>query len=99
VVNNAILMLEETNRQRSLGVPIIDALEKGALMRLRPILMTSLSTIAGMVPLALALGPGAELRQSMALVSIGGVGPSSLLLLVACPVIYHLLESARRRKA
>ena len=99
VVNNAILMLEETNRQRSLGVPIIDALEKGALMRLRPILMTSLSTIAGMVPLALALGPGAELRQSMALVSIGGVGTSSLLILVACPVIYHLLESARRRKA
>jgi HAE1 family hydrophobic/amphiphilic exporter-1 len=97
VVNNAILMLEETNRQRAEGASIEEALEKGALLRLRPILMTSLSTIAGMVPLALALGPGAELRQGMALVSIGGVGTSSLLILVACPVIYHLLESARER--
>ncbi len=97
VVNNAILMLEETNRQRAGGASIEEALEKGALLRLRPILMTSLSTIAGMIPLALALGPGAELRQGMALVSIGGVGTSSLLILVACPVIYHLLESARQR--
>ena len=97
VVNNAILMLEETNRQRAEGASIEDALEQGALLRLRPILMTSLSTIAGMIPLALALGPGAELRQGMALVSIGGVGTSSLLILVACPVIYHLLESARQR--
>ena len=97
VVNNAILMLEETNRQREEGATIEEALEKGALLRLRPILMTSLSTIAGMIPLALALGPGAELRQGMALVSIGGVGTSSLLILVACPVIYHLLESARKR--
>ncbi len=97
VVNNAILMLEETKRQRAEGASIEEALEKGAMLRLRPILMTSLSTIAGMIPLALALGPGAELRQGMALVSIGGVGTSSLLILVACPVIYHLLESARKR--
>ena len=96
VVNNAILMLEETNRLRSEGVPIEQALEQGALLRLRPILMTSLSTIAGMVPLALALGAGAELRQAMALVSIGGVGTSSLLILVACPVIYHCVEGLRR---
>jgi len=98
VVNNAILMLEETNRLRADGVPIGEALEWGALLRLRPILMTSLSTIAGMIPLALALGAGAELRQAMALVSIGGVGTSSLLILVACPVLYHLMESMRRNK-
>jgi len=96
VVNNAILMLEETGHQRREGVPIHEALERGALLRLRPILMTSLSTVAGMVPLALALGPGAELRQAMALVSIGGVAVSSVLILIACPVIYSLIESAKR---
>ncbi len=97
VVNNAILMLEETARQRDDGVPIDRALEEGAILRLRPIMMTSLSTIAGMIPLALALGAGAELRQAMALVSIGGVSVSSVLILVACPVIYHLIEDARSR--
>jgi multidrug efflux pump subunit AcrB len=97
VVNNAILMIEETQQQRAAGVPLAEALEKGALLRLRPILMTTLSTIAGMVPLAMALGQGAELRQAMALVSIGGVGVSSVLILVACPVLFHLTESALRR--
>ncbi len=97
VVNNAILMLEETGHQRAEGQPLDKALEEGALRRLRPILMTSLSTVAGMIPLAMALGPGAELRQSMALVSIGGVGSSALLVLVACPAIYHLVERARDR--
>jgi HAE1 family hydrophobic/amphiphilic exporter-1 len=97
VVNNAILMLEETNRLRGEGLGIDEALEKGALRRLRPILMTSLSTMAGMVPLAMALGEGAELRQAMAIVSIGGVGMSSVLILVACPVLYHLMEDARAR--
>ena len=97
VVNNAILMLEETGRQRLEGLNIDDALEKGALLRLRPILMTSLSTIAGMIPLAMALGAGAELRQSMALVSIGGVATSSILILVVCPVFYHIIEDIKAR--
>ncbi len=97
VVNNAILMLEETGHQRAEGQPLDRALEEGALRRLRPILMTSFSTVAGMIPLAMAIGQGAELRQSMALVSIGGVGSSALLVLVACPAIYHLVEGARAR--
>ncbi len=97
VVNNAILMLEETGHQRAEGQPLDRALEEGALRRLRPILMTSFSTVAGMIPLAMAIGPGAELRQSMALVSIGGVGSSALLVLVACPAIYHLVERLRER--
>ena len=98
VVNNAILMLEETQQQRAAGVAIEEALERGAMLRLRPILMTTLSTIAGMIPLAMALGQGAELRQAMALVSIGGVGMSSVLILVACPVLYHVTESLRRKR-
>ena len=97
VVNNAILMLEETGHQRAEGQPLDKALEEGALRRLRPILMTSFSTVAGMIPLAMAIGPGAELRQSMALVSIGGVGSSALLVLVACPAIYHLVERVKER--
>ncbi len=97
VVNNAILMLEETGHQRAEGQPLDIALEEGALRRLRPILMTSLSTVAGMIPLAMAIGPGAELRQSMALVSIGGVGSSALLVLVACPAIYHIVERVKAR--
>ena len=95
VVNNAILMLEETAHQRAEGQPLDLALEEGALRRLRPILMTSFSTVAGMIPLAMAIGPGAELRQSMALVSIGGVGSSALLVLVACPAIYHVVERVK----
>ena len=97
VVNNAILMLEETGHQLAEGQPLDQALEEGALRRLRPILMTSFSTVAGMIPLAMALGPGAELRQSMALVSIGGVGSSALLVLVACPAIYHIVERTKAR--
>ena len=97
VVNNAILMLEETGHQRAEGRPLGEALEEGAVRRLRPILMTSFSTVAGMIPLAMAIGPGAELRQSMALVSIGGVGSSALLVLVACPAIYHVVERVKGR--
>ncbi|MFH1463779.1 MAG: efflux RND transporter permease subunit [Pseudomonadota bacterium] len=97
VVNNAILMIEETEHQRAEGASLEEALEAGTLRRMRAILMTSFSTVAGMLPLAMALGVGAELRQSMALVSIGGVGSSSLLVLLACPVLYHLVERAKAR--
>lgn len=97
VVNNAILMVEETRHQLDAGEPMAVALERGALLRLRPILMTSLSTVVGMIPLALALGPGSELRQAMALVSVGGVAVSSVLVLVAAPVLLSLIESARSR--
>jgi len=97
VVNNAILMIDETEIQRAEGVGLEQALEGAALRRMRAILMTSLTTIVGMIPLALAIGVGAELRQSMALVSIGGMSSSSLLVLVACPVLYHLVERARAR--
>lgn len=96
VVNNGILMIEAARQELAGGLPLREALEVGAMRRLRPILMTSLSTVVGMIPLALALGPGAELRQSMALVSIGGVAVSSVLIVVICPVLYSLVEDARQ---
>ena len=61
-------------------------------MRLRPILMTTLSTILGMLPIALGIGAGAELRQSMGVVLIGGLTTSTLLTLVVVPLIYLLFE-------
>ena len=61
-------------------------------LRLRPILMTTLSTILGMLPIALGIGEGAELRQSMGVVLIGGLTTSTLLTLVVVPLIYLLFE-------
>jgi HAE1 family hydrophobic/amphiphilic exporter-1 len=97
VVNNAILVVDETDQQRREGAPLARALEAGTLRRMRAILMTSLTTMVGALPMALAIGAGAELRQSMALVTMGGMATSTLLVLIACPVLYHLVERARER--
>ncbi len=89
---NAILILDYANQQRRLGLPRTEALIKTGRVRLRPILMTTFSTILGMTPLALGFGAGAELRQPMAVAIIGGLITSSLLSLVVVPVLYALIE-------
>ncbi len=97
VVNNAILLLEGTGHARAAGLGLEAALTEGGVRRLRPIVMTTLTASAGMLPLAFRIGQGSELRQSMAIVSIGGLAVSSVLVLVAVPVVYHLVERARAR--
>ncbi|HYM47298.1 MAG TPA: efflux RND transporter permease subunit [Burkholderiaceae bacterium] len=98
VKKNSILLVDFTNQMRERGMQIRPALLEACPIRLRPILMTSLATIAAALPLALALGPGAELRAPMAIAVIGGVFVSTLLTLFVVPCVYELLsrfESSR----
>ncbi len=92
VKKNSILLVEFTNHFRHKGLSAKDALYEACPVRLRPILMTSIATIVGAIPAALAWGPGAESRVPMALAVIGGVTLSTLLTLFIVPSVYVLLD-------
>jgi HAE1 family hydrophobic/amphiphilic exporter-1 len=93
VVSNAILLVDYTNilRRRD-HMPLREAVETAGRTRLRPILMTSLATILGLVPMALGIGEGAELQAPLARVVIGGLAASTLITLVFVPTVYTLFE-------
>jgi HAE1 family hydrophobic/amphiphilic exporter-1 len=93
VVNNAILLVDHINllRRRD-GLPVREAIEEACRRRLRPILMTALTTILAMTPLALGIGEGAEAEAPMARAVIGGLLSSTLITLVLVPVVYALFE-------
>jgi HAE1 family hydrophobic/amphiphilic exporter-1 len=92
VTKNAILLVDYTKVLRSRGLPRREALITAGRTRLRPILMTTLAMIFGMLPLALALGTGAEMRAPMARAVIGGMITSTFLTLLVVPVVYSLLD-------
>ena len=92
VVKNAIILIDKVNQLREAGVAKREALVEGARSRLRPIAMTTLSTLFGFLPLALAFGEGAEVRSPMAITVIGGLLVSTLLTLLVIPVVYDLLD-------
>jgi len=92
VVKNAILLIDKVNQLREQGVAKREALIEGARSRLRPITMTTLCTLFGFLPLAIAWGEGAEVRSPMAITVIGGLLVSTLLTLVVIPVVYDLLD-------
>nr|WP_254200234.1 efflux RND transporter permease subunit [Lysobacter sp. MMG2] len=92
VVKNAIILVDKVNQLREAGVPKREALVEGARSRLRPIIMTTTCTLFGFLPLALAMGEGAEVRSPMAITVIGGLLVSTLLTLVVIPVVYDLLD-------
>jgi len=97
VKKNSILLVDFTNQVRDRGgITVRAALLEACPIRLRPILMTSVATIAAALPLALALGPGAELRAPMAIAVIGGVLVSTLLTLFVVPCVYELLARFER---
>jgi hydrophobe/amphiphile efflux-1 (HAE1) family protein len=97
VKKNSILLVDFTNQVRARGnVTIREALHEACPIRLRPILMTSFATIAAALPLAFAIGPGAELRAPMAIAVIGGVLVSTLLTLFVVPAVYELLARFER---
>ena len=92
VKKNSILLVDFTNQKREEGMKVKEALMHACPVRLRPIIMTSVATIAAAVPPALALGPGAETRVPMSVVVIGGVFVSTLLTLFVVPCAYSLLS-------
>lgn len=99
VTKNAILLIDYANQQRLQGHELRDAIVEACSLRLRPILMTTLSTILGMLPIALGIGAGAELRQSMGVVLVGGLITSTILTLLVVPVIYLLFEDWKEKRA
>ncbi len=90
VVKNGIVMVDYINLNRERGMGIIQAVVKGGRSRLRPVLMTSLTTILGMLPLAISNSQGSEMWKSMAITVIGGLSVSTLLTLVLVPTIYAM---------
>jgi HAE1 family hydrophobic/amphiphilic exporter-1 len=99
VVNNAILLVDYTNQLRRLeGVPLMEAITRAGKRRLRPILMTTMTTILGLLPLSFGWGEGGEAQAPLARVVIGGLASSSLITLVLIPIIYSLFEQKRGQK-
>lgn len=91
LAKNAVLLVDFANRRRRAGVELVAATAEAARLRFRPIVMTSISTVFGAVPLALATGPGAEARTTMGLVIIAGVIGATLITLFIVPGLYALL--------
>jgi HAE1 family hydrophobic/amphiphilic exporter-1 len=96
VVNNAIVLIAAINDRRGLGMPLREAVIDAGRVRLRPILMTTTTTVLGLLPMALGLGEGAALRQPLAVSIMGGLALSTLLTLVVIPAVYLLLPGPVR---
>ena len=92
VVNDAIVLVDYANQLRKQGMSKLEALAGAGRVRLRPILMTTATTVFGLLPMALGLGEGAELRTPMALTVIGGMITSTLLTLLVVPAVYAILD-------
>jgi HAE1 family hydrophobic/amphiphilic exporter-1 len=95
VVNNAIILVDCINSRIKEGMPRREAIIEGGKIRLRPIMMTTTTTILGLLPLALGLGEGAELRMPMGITVIGGLLFSTLLTLILVPVVYDIVEKIK----
>jgi len=98
VVNNAIILVEYIEQKKREGLAGVQAVTEAARLRLRPILMTTLTTVVGMLPLALAIGEGSEMLQPLAITLVGGLSFSLLVTLALVPATYHLAHSSAGRK-
>jgi multidrug efflux pump len=96
---NAILLVEFANQRRATGLPAAEAALEAGLVRLRPILMTAFSTIAGILPIAIGFGAGAESRRPMGVVVIGGMLVSTFLTLFIIPMVYTVFSGLGGKKA
>lgn len=99
VVNNAILLVDHTNllRHRD-GLDIYSAIEEAGRRRLRPILMTALTTMLGLTPLALGIGEGGEAQAPMARAVIGGLFSSTVITLIFVPIVYSIFTNKKSSK-
>ncbi len=95
VVNNAIVLIDYINTLRDRGLPLTEAITEAGRARLRPILMTALTTVVGLIPMAFGIGEGAEIRAPMAITVIVGLSVSTLLTLVVIPTLYYLFPGKR----
>ena len=92
-VDNAILLIDRINQLRESGVQKMEAIVLAGSQRIRPILMTSLTTILALLPLTIGIGDSASLRAPMALAVVGGMVSSTLLTLVVIPCVYWVFDS------
>ena len=96
-VNNSIVLVDRINQIKGEYVSLADAIVVAAGQRIRPILMTSLTTILSLLPMAIAFGEGASLRAPMAIAVIGGLVTATLLSLVVIPCVYYLFEQMKNK--
>jgi HAE1 family hydrophobic/amphiphilic exporter-1 len=99
VTKNGIVLVDYMNLLVERGSNVADAVIAGGKSRLRPVLMTSLTTILGMVPMAMGIGEGSEIWQPMGIAVVGGLLLSTLLTLFIVPSLYAMLEGRKERKA
>jgi multidrug efflux pump subunit AcrB len=99
VAKNAILLVEFANQMRKTGASVPDALLQAGLIRMRPIVMTTMAMVFGMLALALALNDGGEIQAPMGRAIIGGVITSTILTLVVVPVLYSYLVRDKKKQA
>ena len=97
VVNNAIVLIDYINQLRKRGIPLREAIIQGGKTRLKPILMTTMTTVFALLPMSLGIGTGAEIRAPMGRAVVGGLITSTAVTLILIPVIYWLIESRLRR--
>ena len=98
VIDNAIVEIDFANQLRRGGMPLREAVIEGSMVRQRPILMSSITTVFGLIPLSLGLGEGAELQRPLGIAVIGGLLFSTFLTLILIPVVYELVEKGREKK-
>ncbi len=98
VVNNAIVLIDYIDQLRDRGLDLASAIIRGGTTRLKPILMTTMTTILGLIPMAMGFGTGSELRAPMAKAVVGGLTTSTAITLVLIPVIYFLIENYRLKR-
>ncbi len=96
VVNNSIVLIDFTNQLRKQGKDKFEAIQEACGVRLRPILMTTSTTVLGLLPMALSGGQGSELRVPLAVTVIGGLITATLLTLVFVPVLYTIITREKQ---
>jgi HAE1 family hydrophobic/amphiphilic exporter-1 len=97
VDNDAIIKVDMINQLRRQGLPLREAILEGSRMRLRPIIMTTVTTVVGMLPMALGIGSGADLQAPMAIAIVAGLTVATMLTLIVVPVAYDLVEEVQQR--